>query len=151
MRRYLIGALLGALLPIAGFAAVNWSGALTGIVDNSGVQFTQTHPFPVLAPPLTPAAGSSYTVTTGSTAVNMITGPVNGCQINNSPLAADENIPSAEPGYVNPVTAAGLAGFGTTFAMYPGQSWSCPGPLATGVSVSVNALTSGHRFSVLVW
>jgi hypothetical protein len=47
--------------------------------------------------------------------------------------------------YVDPVGAAGTQANGTTFAIYPGESWTLiPGQTTP---TSVNAPTSGHKFS----
>ena len=110
----------------------------------------QYGPWYVTTPSTTPTAGSASTVTTGGTAVNALTtGPAHGCQIINPLAATDQNIGAAEPLYVNIVGAAGLVANGATAALAPGQSFQCvPGQLS---ATSVNAATSGHKFTVFAW
>jgi len=102
-----------------------------------------------VARPVTPVPGSASEIVVGGTAVVAAPGNINGGVITNPYTAADQGIGSAEPLYVNPVGPAGLAGNGTTFALQPGQSWTMiPGQTT---STSVNAASSGHEFSVVVW
>lgn len=97
----------------------------------------------------TPAAGTASAIVTNATAVTMVTGPVSGCYITNPLSAADQNIATAEVGYVNPVTTATVTGRGTTVTLQPGQTFSCvPGQTT---NVSVNAATQPHAFTVIVW
>jgi hypothetical protein len=103
----------------------------------------------VQAPASTPAAGTASAITTGGSANNLITGPVNGCYITNPLLASDQNIATAEVAYVNGVTTATANGRGTNSALQPGQSWACvPGQ---STNVSGIAATSGHALSVVKW
>lgn len=98
---------------------------------------------------VTPIAGIVAVVTTGGTAVNAIAANPNGGIITNPYTAADQGIGTAEPLYINIVGAAATAAFGTTFALQPGQSWAVvPGQTT---ATSVNAASSGHRFSVTSW
>lgn len=98
---------------------------------------------------VTPVAGLVSVITTGGTAVNAVGPNPNGGFITNPVSASDQGIATAEVLYVDPVGTAGLAGNGTTFALYPGQSW----PLIPGQTTptSVNAATSGHKFSIVRW
>lgn len=105
------------------------------------------------APAVTPVAGAASEVTTGGTAVVAVNGPVlNGGFIQNPASAADQGLSSAEDLIVNPVGAAaapGVAGGinGTNFRIPPGEVWQLiPGQTT---NTSVNATTSGHRFSVV--
>jgi hypothetical protein len=102
----------------------------------------------------TPAAGTVSQVTTGGTAVTVISGPCNGAFITNPANAARQGgIAAAEPIYVDMVATPGstdAAANGTTTAIDPGQSFTVP-PLASGVNVKVNAATSLHKFSVEKW
>jgi hypothetical protein len=96
---------------------------------------------------VTPA--TAVVVATGGTAVNAIPPNINGGIITNPFTNADQGIGTAEPLYINPVTAAGLAANGTTFALQPGATWSViPGQSS---STFVNAATSGHKFSAIFW
>ena len=101
-------------------------------------------------PAATFAAGTAYVVTTGGTAVTMVTGPVNGGYIGNPLSASDQNIATAEVAYVNPVGTAALNGRGQNSAIQPGGYFTFP-KVAAGSSISVNAATSGHAFNVVVW
>lgn len=105
----------------------------------------------VASPPAaTFAAGTAYVVTTGGTAVTMVTGPVNGGYIGNPLSASDQNIATAEVAYVNPVGTAALNGRGQNSAIQPGGYFTFP-KVAAGSNISVNAATSGHAFNVVVW
>lgn len=88
-------------------------------------------------------------MTTGGTAVTVVpTGP-NGGFITNPLSATDQGIATAEVLYVNPVSGATLNGNGTTFALQPGQTWLIiPGQSTV---TSVNAATSGHKFSAVYY
>jgi hypothetical protein len=98
---------------------------------------------------VTPTAGLISNIVTGGIAVNAIGALPNGGFITNPVDAADQGLAVAEVLYVDPVGAAGLAANGTTFALYPGQSW----PIIPGQTTptSVNAASSGHKFSVVSW
>ena len=96
-----------------------------------------------------PTPGLVSVVTVGGTPVTVANGGQNGGIITNPLLATDQGIASTEPLYINPVTAAGLAGNGTTFALQPGQSWEFIAGQTT--PTSVNAVTSGHKFSVVIY
>jgi hypothetical protein len=99
----------------------------------------------------TPVAGLTSVVTTGGSAVNAVPANVNGGLITNPATPGDQGISPtpAEPLYINAVGPAALIANGTTFALRPGESWTIiPGQTTP---TSVNALTSGHRFSVIYW
>ena len=98
---------------------------------------------------VTPSPGLVSIVASGGTAVVAAGPTANGIIITNPLTATDQGIGSAEPLYINPVTTAGVAGNGTTFALAPGQSWSLNFGQTT--NTSVNAPTSGHQFSVVVF
>jgi hypothetical protein len=99
--------------------------------------------------PVQPRACAITTVTTGGTAVIAMAGPDNGFYIVNPLTLGDQGIAAAEPLFVDPVGTATTAGFGTNTAIAPGNSYSgIPG--ATG-NISVNAATSGHRFTCVRW
>lgn len=109
----------------------------------------------VLPNPINPAGGTNSTVTAGGTAIIAVTGPANGCAITNPPNAASQGIGTAENAYVNPTGATpgstdGAAN-GTTILLAPNTTWNCPGAVFPGQTVLVNAATSGHKLTVLVW
>lgn len=91
---------------------------------------------------VTPAPGLASVVTAGGTPV-IAAGPnPNGGFITN-PNAATESI------FVDPVGAAAVVAGGTTFEVGPGQTWDLiPGQTT---NTSVNAVTSGHAFSIVVF
>jgi len=97
---------------------------------------------------VTPVAGLVSQVTTGGVAVVFDPGNPNGGFITNPVSNADQGISpaAAENLYIDPTGAAAtLTAHGTTFALAPGQTWSLiPGQTT---STSVNAATSGHKFS----
>lgn len=98
---------------------------------------------------VTPIAGVNSEVATSGTAVIAI-GPLpNGGVITNPADPADQGLAAAEILYVDPVGDAGLSANGTTFALYPGQSWTViPGQ---DTPTTVNAVSAGHKFSVVSW
>lgn len=103
--------------------------------------------------PLTPVAAAASAIVTGGTAVTFVTGPINGGYVTNPLNAARQGISVAEPAYISLVGTPGstdAAANGTTSALDPGQTFALPA-LAAGVTVKVNAATSGHKFSVEVW
>jgi len=103
------------------------------------------------ATPVTPTAGLVSTVAVGGVAVEAVGTAPNGGFITNPASNTDQGIApgAAEPLYVDPVGAAGLAGNGTTFALAPGQTWEIiPGQTTP---TTVNAVTTGHKFSVVVY
>jgi hypothetical protein len=118
-----------------------------GILTVQGVAGGQA--LPIAHAPVTPGAAANFVITSGGTAINLITGPVNGCYISNPLAASDQNIATAEVAYVNPVTTAAANGRGTNSALQPGQSWTCPPGMTT--SVSGIAATSGHALNVVEW
>jgi hypothetical protein len=104
--------------------------------------FAQTPPSPV-----TPRACDVTTVTTGGTAVTAFTGPSNGYAITNPLSAGDAG--TVEPLQVNPVTTATAAANGTTIALPSGSTFT--GPPGSTLGASVNAATSGHKFTCVRW
>lgn len=114
-------------------------------------------PLAAAAQQVTPHACNATTVTTGGTAVIAIQGPANGFYISNPLTTGDEGIGAVEPLFVDPVNTATTTGNGTNQAVaagsvYPGSA--NPGS-ATGGGVSgnvtVNAATSGHKFTCVRW
>lgn len=98
---------------------------------------------------VTPVSGLSSVVITGGTSVVAVGPNPNGGFITNPYWASDEGLVNTEVLYVDPVGSAKTQANGTTFALQPGQTWTIiPGQTT---STSVNAATSGHKFSVVVW
>ena len=87
-------------------------------------------------------------VPVGGSAVVSLYGPMSGGYIRNPATAADQGIHAGEPLYVSITGSATLGESAGTFVLYPGQSFILPGGLTT--DVSVNAATSGHKFSAVV-
>ena len=93
-------------------------------------------------------------VQVGGVAVTPIFGPVLGGYIVNPRFAADQGIGTVEELYVNIAGAAEIvdttpALFSTTTILQPGQAFFLPPGLTN--NVSVNAATSGHTFSGIVY
>lgn len=100
------------------------------------------------ATPVTPVAGTSI-IPTGGTSVVAVPPNPNGGYITNPLTNVDQGISPtvAEPLYVSPVGPASQQGNGSTFALQPGQSWTIiPGQTTP---TYVNAVTNGHKFSVV--
>lgn len=96
---------------------------------------------------VTPIPGLISQVAVGGTPVDVVAAGPNGGFIANPYAATDQNLVTAEILYVDPTGPATLNGNGTTFALLPGQTWSLiPGQTTP---TSVNAPSSGHRFSVV--
>jgi hypothetical protein len=103
-----------------------------------------------IVPATTPQQGSATQITIGGTAVIAAAGGFNGGYLVNPLSSTDQNISSAEVLYLDPVGACGLlkAG-GTIIALQPGQVWNLiPGQTTP---TFVNAATSGHQFTVVLW
>lgn len=102
-----------------------------------------------------PQAGLVSEVATGGTAVTPVAGATKGIGggfIQNPYDAADQGLGSAEVLYVDPINEPGSspgAGNGTTFVLYPGQTWSMIAGQIT--PTRVNAASSGHKFSCVWW
>lgn len=99
--------------------------------------------------PVTPVAGLVSEVTVGGTAAFAAGPNPNGGFITNPASAADQGLAVAETLYIDPVGAAGVEANGTTFALAPGQTWSLVAGQTT--KTSVNAASSGHKFSAVVY
>jgi hypothetical protein len=104
-----------------------------------------------MATPVTPKPGQNIVVTTGGTPVVVVPAGPNGGFITNPVYPADQGLGSgvsAEALYVDPLNPATLAANGTCFRLGPGETWEIiPGQTTP---TTVNAATSGHKFSV-VW
>ncbi len=100
---------------------------------------------------VTPQPGNATTVAVGGTpvaAVLAVPAGINGGYITNPLTTADQGV-TAEPLYVNIVANATTSGNGTTVALQPGQTFSLiPGQTT---AASVNAATSGHKFTCVFW
>jgi hypothetical protein len=99
-----------------------------------------------------PRAGTANTVTQGGEAVAAAIGPINGGFITNGD-ATSQNVSSESINIdmTAPPLAGDVNGYGTTLTLAASTTWTIPGPLAAGVTVWVNAATSGHRFTCVVW
>lgn len=101
------------------------------------------------APAVSVYPGAASIVRTGGEAVTAIFGPMLGGIITNPAGAADQGIAVIEPLYVDIVNPANVGETATTAAIQPGGSFIVPLGLET--NVSVNAATSGHRFSAICY
>jgi hypothetical protein len=88
-------------------------------------------------------------VAVGGTAVTVAFGPLNGGLIVNPPNATQQGIAVAEVLYVDVTGSAYLGETETTVPVQPGQYFTIiPGQVT---NVSVNAATSGHLFSGIIY
>jgi hypothetical protein len=98
-------------------------------------------------------AGNATTVVTGGVAIVAIVGPCNGGYITNPLNAAAQGIQTAEDINVDmtgPPLAGDTYGYGTSVAIAAGQTFTVPA-VGPGVQVWVNAVTSGHRITAVIW
>lgn len=101
------------------------------------------------ADPVTPVVALTTVVSTGGTAEDALPGGINGGLIANPYYPTDQSVSPPEILYVDPVGNATLSGNGSTFAILPGTMWQAiPGQTTP---TSVNAATSGHKFSGVSW
>lgn len=105
---------------------------------------------------VTPPQGGSATLATGGTAQLLTSaGSVySGCLIMNGGTAALEGIGAVESIWIDITgattgTIVSKAYGGTAIEIVPGQSFSCPGGLAS--SIMWNATTTGHVITALFW
>ena len=102
---------------------------------------------------IVPAAGNNHQIAVGGTAIAAVIGPINGGYIVNPANATAQGIMTAENLYVdlvNPPGSSDALAYGTTVLLVPAQNFTLPA-IATGVVVWVNAATSGHNITVVVW
>lgn len=102
---------------------------------------------------VTPKAALTYTVTTGGVAVAFADGPINGGFIINPLTAAAQGISNAENLYIDCVNTPGdtdATGNNTTTILQPGQSFTLFA-LATGSNWQMNAASSGHKVTIVLW
>lgn len=88
-------------------------------------------------------------VLVGGVPVTPIFGPVAGGIVVNPPTAEGQGIPTVEVLSLDVTGAAALGETSTTILIQPGQTYTVPPGMTT--NVSVNAATSGHRFSGVVF
>jgi hypothetical protein len=96
-----------------------------------------------------PRPCDNTTVATGGTAVVVISGIANGYYIYNPLTTTDQGLGTVEALYVDTTTTSTTTGSGTNTSLAAGQPfYGIPG---SKVSVSVNAATSGHKFTCVRW
>jgi hypothetical protein len=101
------------------------------------------------APRVVPYRAAHTEVATGGKPVIAVFGGVAGGVLLNPSTPADQGLAVVEVLYVDPTGApAAAAETDTTFPLQPGQWWFIPAGQAT--DVSVNAKSSGHKFSAYV-
>lgn len=99
--------------------------------------------------PVTVYKTALSSILVGGQAQTIMYGPVLGGVIVNPASADDQGLAVMEPLFVDVVGAAGTEVSETTFALQPGQSyWLTPNQAS---NVSVNAASSGHKFSAIVF
>ena len=121
----------------------------TSVLTGRSLRHILRSPDTMITTAVTPIALLASQVATGGTPVQVVAAGPNGGFITNPSSADDQGISAAEPLYISPVSATpGSApgnGNGTTFVLYPGQTWTIiPGQ---STATFVNAATSGHKFS----
>ena len=104
---------------------------------------------PPVVVPTTPYPGATHKVKVGGTPVVAIYSNMAGGIIQNPASAADQGIAAAEPLFVNFAGDATLGQIGSTIELDLGESVTVPPGDAR--DVSVNAATSGHLFSCVVF
>lgn len=92
--------------------------------------------------------GAASQVRTGGTSIAAAFGPLLGGFVMNPLTAADQGVP-AEPLYLDLTGPAATRETATTIELGPGQMFSFPADF--GATVWVNAVTSGHKFSAVVY
>jgi hypothetical protein len=92
--------------------------------------------------------GAASQVTTGGKAVAAAFGPLLGGFVMNPLAAADQDVP-AEPLFLDLTGPAATSETATTIELAPGALFSFPADF--GGTVWVNAATSGHKFSIVVY
>jgi len=98
---------------------------------------------------ITPSGGTNSQVATGGTAVVAAPAGVQGGYITNPASPTDQNLSNTELLFVDPVSAPSLAANGTTIALNPGETFTIPAN--STLPVYVNAASSGHKFTVVVY
>ena len=102
-----------------------------------------------MATPVSLYRAAATSVPFGGEPIIAIYGPVLGGMVANPLNAADQDLEIAEALYLDLVNAAALGETATTVAVQPGQTYPLPANF-TG-NVSVNAASSGHQFSAVLW
>lgn len=103
-----------------------------------------------IPPSITPTVGSNTVITTGGTSLLVFPAGCYGGYITNPLFSTDQDLVTAEALFIDPTGECGLAGYGTTIRLEPGQTWIVPAPKST-LAVWANAATSGHRFTAVYW
>ena len=102
----------------------------------------------------TPTNGLSTSISNGFQPTRVANGGVSGGIITNPLAASDQGLANAEVLYVDPVGPCApvngvLGAYGTIFALQPGDKWYLiPGQTT---ATTVNAVSTGHRFSVVLY
>ena len=116
-------------------------------------EVSNAYPLPVTSGPYAVTPGSASVAATGTAAVVLCSGPINGGFVINPATAAAQGLAATENAYLDMVASPGNSDStanGTTTLLQPGQSFTLP-PLAAGVNVSANAPSSGHKLTVNIW
>ena len=103
-----------------------------------------------IPPSITPLVGLNTVITTGGTSLIVLPAGCYGGFIINPLTDADQDLITAEALFIDPIDECGLAGYGTTIRLEPGEAWYVPAPKST-LAVWANATTSGHRFTAVYW
>lgn len=93
--------------------------------------------------------GAADKIVTGGVAVTAVFANTQGAVLTNPASATDQGIAVAEPLYYSLYGSATLLPGAGNVALQPGESYFVPSGLAN--ALSVNAATSGHKFSVVIF
>jgi hypothetical protein len=103
--------------------------------------------------PVTPVSALAAKIATAGVAVTPFPPNIGGGFIQNPLSALDQNVTPTEPLYVDPTGgtpgSAPGAGWGSTFVIYPGQTWAAIPFQST--PTKVNGATGGHQYSAVYW
>lgn len=92
---------------------------------------------------------SATSIKVGGVPIIVARGATLGGFVFNPFSAADQGLTFIETLYINIVSSAGTNANGTTFAIEPGTFFAWPAD--DSITVTVNALTAGHRFGGLIY
>lgn len=124
-----------------------------GVLADGAVPVYTTYNTPTGA--LTPTGANTVSTVTSAGGVIAAVGPINGGYIVNPNTATAQGLGATENLYVDftkyPGNSDGTAN-GTTVLIPAGNNppFTIP-PLAAGVSIYVNAPSTGHKFTIVVW
>jgi hypothetical protein len=145
---------IGARADAAAAAPISGSWSVVSVLK--GIWTILTNSLQINTRPTTYTAFTGgYIIATGGTALVIFpNGPFQGVILQNPLTPAAQGIATAEPLYYNLANSTpgstDATAFGSNFALQPGERIVLP-PVAANIGLRVNAATTGHRFSGIVW